>query len=344
MFSLWKGSITRADAHVELAFVSLPIMASVLLAGRTSWPMAGLIWAVVLTMSHLFAVSSRSYLDVANSISSFVEQVDHAVPGHVRTAVTATRDELRAAFGLDEQIVAQLRGKTVAVDPWDAAIGFAYPEIVWSPVPSLQSYVAFTERLDLANAAFLRSPRAPERILRSSSLPEGGVLRPLDGRNPWYESPAAMLESLCRYSDIVAVNRWEVLGRTSSHCDPAEQLSIEVAPAGEAVVVPTEPRQDRFVIVRILGLDSPPIAVARSFLWKGVPWYIVVDRSVRYRLVAATADDGLIMAVPEGRSGNGQFAFGPPTQSISVSAGLDGNESSATLTYEFLSVPWIQRP
>jgi len=45
------------------------------------------------------------------------------------------------------------------------------------------------------------------------------------------------------------------------------------------------------------------------------------------------------MFVPSAADSTGSFAFGPPIQTIAVAAGLSGCDSSATLTYAFLSVP-----
>jgi hypothetical protein len=41
--------------------------------------------------------------------------------------------------------------------------------------------------------------------------------------------------------------------------------------------------------------------------------------------------------------GTESFAFGPPIQTIAVAAGLSGHDSSANITYEFLSVPLQDR-
>ena len=63
----------------------------------------------------------------------------------------------------------------------------------------------------------------------------------------------------------------------------------------------------------------------------------------RFRLIPATAVDGLLLAVPPAADGSGPFAFGAPIRTMTVKQGQSGRDSTANLTYEFLSVP-LRRP
>jgi hypothetical protein len=242
----------------------------------------------------------------------------------------------------------------VHVDPYLTAVALAYPELRWAPLPIFQSYAAYTTDLDRIDADVLRSAEAPERILRSfraishTDLVRSRIGRPfvdgevipstVDGRFGWFESPEATLETFCRYRQVAASDRWQALARTGGSCGPPEPLGVVQAKAGEAVTIPAETRPDRFVIVRVRGLQPSLPARVRSALIKGPDWYVVLD-GTRYRLIAATAPDGLLLEVPPAADGTGPFAFGPPIRQMTIRQGASGKDSRAPLTFEFLSVP-----
>jgi hypothetical protein len=97
------------------------------------------------------------------------------------------------------------------------------------------------------------------------------------------------------------------------------------------------------VTVRIRGIFPGIADQLVSALWRGREWYISVD-SVRYRLVAPVAGDGLVMAVPVSIKTSPAFAFGGPVRNVSVESGPSPFGPAATITYDFYSVPWNDAP
>jgi hypothetical protein len=222
-------------------------------------------------------------------------------------------------------------------------------------LPVIQSYSAYTSVLDHLNADRLAAADAPERILRlirfRSDPPDwlsrqiGRPLMPgeslpvvLDGRFRWFEAPAAMLETFCRYRQMSSIGRWQVLGLSGDSCGPAEPLATVRARAGVAVPVPIETRPGRFVIVRVHGLEPSLVNRVRTALFKADEWYVTIG-GIRYRLVAPTAADGLLLAVPPEADGTGMFAFGPPIESISIQS---RPARGRMLTFDFESVPLVR--
>ena len=222
------------------------------------------------------------------------------------------------------------------------------PSLRRTPLPLFQSYFAYTAALDEVNADRLRSDARPERILREfvprtftsgpSTAGTKAEATDVDGRMYWFESPAATLERLCRYHELVAGDRWQVLGATGRQCGTPVSLGTVEARAGERVSVPPPPSDDQFVIVRVHGVEGGLVERVRTALWKATEWYVRVEGR-NFRLVPGTADQGLLLAVPEAAQGSAPFAFGAPIDSITVSAGKGGRDSKAKLTYEFLAVP-----
>jgi hypothetical protein len=354
-FAMWKTAFTRQYHAFALAaiLVALAVIGAHL-RDRRLWLTSLL--AVGIAFLAAAQATPASYMNVVGSARSLaVEAATAVIPGRALRAEQSTRASLRKRYALDPTTLGELSGKRVSVDPVEAGVAFAYPELTWAPLPVMQSYTAYTPALDHLNADRLASADAPDRILRSVAFnadppdwltrQRGHPLRPgesipvtVDGRYRWFESPAAMLETFCRYGQLSSIGSWQVLGRFGGSCGPAEPLNTVQAREGEAVQVPVESRPDRFVTVRVRGLEPSLIDRVRTALWKADEWYATIA-GVRYRLVAPTMSDGLLLAVPAGADGTGSFAFGPPIETISIQSGSGGHRQ---LTYEFESVPLLQ--
>ncbi len=278
-------------------------------------------------------------VDVRGSIRSTAATAAAILPWRQADAVEQTRAELREELALPADVLAAVAGQTVHIDQWQTIAAFAYPEMRWLPLPIFQSYSAYTTALDEINADRLRSAAAPTRILRERFDDLDGTPYAVDRRFVWFESPAAMLETFCRYEELAANDRWQVLGRTTRSCGAPEVISTTSARAGESVAVPPETRPGRFIIVRITGFPDGVLDKLRTLAFRADEWYVEMPDRGRFRLVPGTADDGLILAVPAGLSTHPRFAFGAAITALTVSAGRYGDASDALLTYEFLSVP-----
>ena len=137
------------------------------------------------------------------------------VPSRAQQALEAARATLRSKYRSHATTLGELAGRRVAIDPTEAGVAFAYPELTWAPLPIMQSYSAYTPGLDRLNADRLASAEAPERTCaRSSSstirqpgwwasevvtLPGESIPFTVDGRYRWFEAPVAMLQTFCRF-------------------------------------------------------------------------------------------------------------------------------------------------
>jgi hypothetical protein len=355
-FSLWKLVVVREHAVFAFGTALLGVFA---FAGT---PIDRRTWlASVAALGFAFIGAARptpaGYVDVAGSARTFVrEAADAFRPWKYAFAVDRDASELRGRYKLDPTVLSAVAGHTVHIDPYEIGVALAYPEFRWSPLPIFQPYSAYTPTLDELDAARLRSPQAPDRILRqyrSTTLTDSlraEIGRPIregetfpftvDGRFRWFDAPATTLETFCRYRQIGASGAWQVLARTSASCGQPEPLGTVTARVGEPVPVPTETRPDRFVTVAVHGLQPSIARWLRTQLLKAPDWYVIVD-GTRYRLVPGTATEGLLLAVPPSVDGTGNFAFGPPIRTLAITEGLSRKIGSTTLTYEFMSVPLV---
>jgi hypothetical protein len=280
-------------------------------------------------------------VDVRGSLRAVAGTASAILPWRQADAAERTRAELREGLAIPEEVLAQLRGETVHVDPWQTVAAAAYADaFTWRPLPLLQSYSAYTTTLDELNAETVRSPdRAPSRILRERVDDTDGTPLAVDRRFVWFEEPATTLEILCRYDELAANDRWQVLARSERSCGEPEPIGTVTARAGETIAVPAEARPDRLMVVRVSGFPEGPLDRLQALLFRADEWYVELSDRGRFRLVPGTADDGLLLAVPAAISFHPRFAFGPPITTISVEAGRYGERSDATLTFDFLSVP-----
>jgi hypothetical protein len=353
-YAMWKTGFTRE--HPATTFATFAIVPFSLL--RSSRNARFVVVSIICAGIAFLGVTHyplRSYLDVPGSVTSLVGEMREGIgPRLASRAAERTRAQLRSRYALPPDILTAVAGHRVHIDPNEVALAFAYPEIRWAPLPIFQSYDVVTPALDELNAARLRSSEAPDRIIREfvpwPDPPDvvrqqfGRPLRPgevvpltVDARFRWFESPAATLETFCRYRQVAATPRWQVLERTSASCGPSQPIATVTAQAGTAVPVP-QASTDAFLVVRIHGITGSGRERLKAILYKGTEWYVKLD-DTRYRLVPGTAADGLILAVPPSVDGSYPFAFGAPIRTISVSAGINGRESQASLTYEFQRVP-----
>lgn len=342
VFAEWKTAFTRNFTFYAMttALVAVfPLASRLRSADRRT--VAGTAFALVFAASLATSrVDPLDLVDVRDSLRSVAATAASIAPWRLADSVERTREELRGDLAIPDELLAHLRGETVHVDPWQTIAVVAYPEMRWAPLPIFQSYSAYTTALDETNADRLRDPATgPSRVLRERVDDVDGTPLAVDRRFAWFESPETTLETVCRFDELAANERWQVLRRTGRSCGEPEPLGSVVARAGETVTVPVETRPDRLVIVRVSGFPSGIVDRLRAVLFRSDEWYVELSGRGRFRLVPGTAADGLLLAVPMSLGWHERFAFGAPIGTIAVSAGRYGEASDATLTFDFLSVP-----
>jgi hypothetical protein len=241
--------------------------------------------------------------------------------------IAGTRQDLKKSWGLEEQTLDLLRGHGVHVDPWEAAVAWAYPSLRWRPLPVFQSYIAYTPGLDELNANRLAGSDGPERVLRERVS--------IDGRNPDWESPAAMLALVCNYEELRVQTRWQVLAKSDDRCGRAEHLSTRKAIAGEPVPIPQV--EGRIVLAKIRDFKDQPSYMVRTQLWKAPVVEAVLDSVRVFRIVPGTADRGLIVKSPDSIGYSPEFVLQKASTITLAPTGAWGIDRDFTV--EFVGVP-----
>jgi hypothetical protein len=207
-----------------------------------------------------------------------------APPNTARQATLVKRVD-----ALPAPVLAAVRGRCVTVEPTEIAVVWAY-QLRWCPLPALQSYNAYTPRLDHLDAdAYANARNGPESVLRR--------VEAVDGRNPTWESPAAMLSLLCHFHEVARGGGWQALERVHDRCGPLEPFTILHARLGETLMLPPAPPGE-VLVAAIDGLGVSFTEHLTSLVARVARRYVLIDGR-RYRVPPDTASDGLLIGVPQ---------------------------------------------
>jgi len=216
-------------------------------------------------------------------VHSFGHQVDILIDSKLRTStIDEARREMRNTYALTPKMVSELGGHTVAIEPWENSVAWAYPSIHWDPEPVLQAFAAYTSTLDTLDSHFIQSSAAPSRILEQRPAA-------IDGRNPSFDPPTTVVSVVCHYVQLDVSERWQVLTRVPDRCGAPKLLARRTATFGQAVKVPVGP-PGTMVVARFQSL---PLSIGyriSAILLK--PPIVYLTASGRpYRFLPGTAGD-----------------------------------------------------
>ncbi|HET6817933.1 MAG TPA: hypothetical protein VFH66_11970 [Mycobacteriales bacterium] len=290
-FQVKHGTVRYQVGGTYLAGVVLPVVIAWQWRARA---VAFVLPAALLT--YLFTLAPPAHLSrltmspTATAQEFFTQASDLASHSRSRRLESTTRVALAQYLDVSPKILSAVRGHRVFVDPYEVSAAWAY-QFRWQPVPVFQRFSAYLPSLDAANTAFLLSPEGPDVILRQRK--RGAI----DGRNLLWDSPAMTLAMSCNFAITVQDRHWQVWSRVAQRCGPPELIDRVTAQPDHAVTVPAPTQADTLVFARVAipsSLGSRLVAT----LYKPVCPAILATDDRRYRLVPATADDGLILGEP----------------------------------------------
>jgi hypothetical protein len=332
-FLMFKQSFVRHDpGHGTIYFGAMLGMAVAFLPHRRHHRTEAVLVLALVSTIYVAAIPPRAdprdVIAPRKRAEALNTQVRTALSQERRTRLRqAGRDRIVAQWGVDPETLALLRGHSVHVDPWESDVVWAYG-LKWAPMPVMQSYSAYTPRLDHRNADFLRSDGAPTRILRHFEA--------LDGRNPLFESPAAIVAMFCRYREVAVRGRWQVLARGPDRCGEPRELATVHERAGRPVTVPRA-RAGGLVVVEVEGAEPRGLEKLRNLAWRPKARGITLDGAA-FRLVALTAKDGLVLSAPPALGYTPPFGGGDVRQ-IAVFGEGGGLDDGDELIYRFVEIP-----
>jgi hypothetical protein len=213
----------------------------------------------------------------------------------VRRDLLATTRKNLAADRLPPSIVEQVRGRGGEVDILPVAITFVPSNgLNWVPNPVLQTYQAFTSKLDARVATHFAGPEAPDFLLYQFT--------DIDQRHPILASPSMWRSILSHYELGDPPHAFGTFGEVALLKRRAKAVALRLvatgttrARIGEWVAVP------RSADLVFASVDLRPTTLGRlaAFLWRVDEVLIDLNyldgRELTFRLLPGVADDGLLM-------------------------------------------------
>lgn len=259
-------------------------------------------------------------LDVVDNLNAFQDSAELAIrPGLRQGRINEARVNLQNALALPPEVLAAVDGKRVAIDPWEISVAWAY-ELDWSPLPVIQSYSAYTPRLDRLDAAAIEDPNGPQAILRANlggTEPLGGN-RSFGERQPAWDPPEQGFATVCNFRPTLTTATWQVLSRVPDRCGSPKPIASVSASPGEAVEVPQAGR-NQLVILRLKGIRVEGLEELRLLFWRPPRRFAVLNGGLAaYRLVPGTGEDGLIVSRDPALDSTGAFSQLPEVKTMAV--------------------------
>lgn len=337
-FSLFKEGVVRFDApHIAAALTSMAVIWIALpLRARPALAAAGATLMIAVAMPAQLSGQVQSTVDRLNAVANAGNAFESAADLFDRDGRAQASDDIRrlmtVGYEVEPEMLADLEGRTVAIDPWEIAAAWAY-DLDWDPLPVFQGYQANTRALDELNADRLASPEGPERILRAAEDAWFATYpgRAIDHRQAAWDPPGQALATLCNFEILETGGSWQLLGRVPDRCGEPELVASVEARYGEEVEVP-QAGPGEVVLARIEGAGVSGLESVRSLLYRARMRFATVNDGRRSRLVPGTAADGLLMNGPPELVGSGPFEQAPQAQTIELSG------PSGDLRYDFYAM------
>ncbi len=288
-----KEGFVRHDGHdleffglMSVALLSVPwhrlatasrLLPTTALASILTWTAAGSVPSNVVSL--------------ATGPHSFEGEASAALGSRGTTIMRQAQAALVSTYALPQSMLAQMAGHTVAIEPYENTVAWAYPQLHWDPEPVLQQYSAYTSSLDALNTQFLRSPSAPKFILNQPSVAYEGI-----NQDPYFESPSADLQMLCDYRQVAATPQWQLLRRGPDLCGAPRLLRTTPASFGSRVAVPSPPPH-ALLVAALSEVGTALTYRAENLLLKARAIQMTTNVA-SFRFVAGTATDLHVLSTP----------------------------------------------
>ncbi len=273
-------------------FATIALLCAVAL--MIPWPRAlratGFALAALIAVA-VFAVLARPVSEIINPLGDahqFLTQARQVL--HPAAPMAEGRESVKQEDAVPLAMAHALRGHCVNAEPDEIAAVWAHPGWRWCPLPVFQSYSAYTPRLDQLNAAaYADTSHGPDRVLRQAD-------QAIDGRNPTWESPAAMLSLLCHFTEIEHSETWQTLARVPDRCGAPHTIAVIRSSLGHTITLPSPPA-GAVMVASVDGLQVAGWERLETLFTRARPRYVTINETT-YRVPPGTADDGLVIAVP----------------------------------------------
>jgi hypothetical protein len=296
------------------------------------WPRRGLSMAIAAALTIAFIASVGTSIDSVWGPRTNA----HALAHELHVVVDDEEFEHEQEFGraaikaedlIPPSVLAPLRGRCLTAEPIEVAAVWAYG-FDWCPLPTLQTYGAFTSRLDQLDADRYADPESgPDGVIRQDFA--------IDERLPAWESPAAMLAMLCNFESAADDGRWQALVRVEDRCDEPRKVGTVEGELGQPIELPPAP-PGTVLTARVHGLEIGGFERLEMLFTRPAMRWISINGEPRHRVVPGTVGDGLILDVPRRADYPEPFELGQHAKTLT--AEINGQEGGS-ISVDLEAVP-----
>ena len=155
---------------------------------------------------------------VVGSIRNFVGEAADLADGEL---IEDFRVQIADHYDVSDRIIDRVDGRPVHISPQNTNVAFAYPELGYWVLPTVQHYVSYTEELERRNVEALLGPEGPDFVLHQPTTD-------VEFHHPAWESPLLTHTLWCSFEPVEQEGRWSLLAPTGSTCDPPTPLGEPV--------------------------------------------------------------------------------------------------------------------
>jgi len=201
LFLGFKHGFVRQDFHVVLFCIIVLLIISLYFIKIDNNPVKNkpklYIIYLILLLSCIAISTLRNYqfsklnpAKVANNINIVVLLLDNnKFQAEVQRITSENLVKLNNRLKLPDSVLEKVQGKTIDIIPWEFSL-IPGNQLNWKPRPIIQSYSAYTEKLDELNYQSLSQSPRDYLIYHFQSI---------DRRHPFFDEPKAFSYVVCNY-------------------------------------------------------------------------------------------------------------------------------------------------
>ena len=153
-WALKEGFVRDGNQYIFFGFTLVLVAAMPIAAPRVGRLVT--VGAVALSIAVAwisYGSVPQNIAHVANDARAFRAETAMIVSSHSRaTTIASARRSMQQGYQISPTQLGELKGHTVAIEPWENGVVWAFPSMTWDPEPILQSYAAYTAPLDALDA------------------------------------------------------------------------------------------------------------------------------------------------------------------------------------------------
>ncbi|MGD0785060.1 MAG: hypothetical protein ABR969_04535, partial [Sedimentisphaerales bacterium] len=296
IFVSFKHGLVRQDAsHIYIFFANaLLIFISMYITNKKQLTLLMRSLILILVFILAAAIFKHSPRQIIPDIGGQIKMLGSAMSLATDDAAARAKileDAKSKMRTLKDTTIEYIGSKSVDLMPWEISEAYAY-DLNWAPRPVFQCYSAYTDKLDMLNAQYFESDKAPEFLLYAYSA--------IDGRYSLFDTPATFRTILRNYKPVFIDDNhyYTVILRKADTRSSSTSKIISVLDTEIRKPIPVPKIKDGYLFAKIY-MDYNLLGKIAKLVYKPPSTYILLNAegtTYRYRFIFSTARNGIFMS------------------------------------------------